>query len=261
MKKMQRILFCAFLALMGFVSVSYAGPVNLGAPIGATQAADTWYTDRYAPNGWSYDGGSGVLTQTIDASDRLAARPNGFNSLFYDTQGRKYDFADGVTTMSVELYVSGDPLQQRLAGFWGTTVDVTSQISFFPILEFAADGTGPRFQGWNGVAFNSYGLSPSFAYDAWHELRIVLDTTADEFNYLLDGNLLGSVGADGSIQFANVILQGYNKFSVDQGDYSLQWRNLQTGPDSSVPEPGTFALIGIAGLGLVLTRRKTFAKA
>lgn len=238
---------------------AHAGLVNLGDPIGATQAADTWYVDRYASSGWDYNGGTGVLKQTISADDRADARPGAFSSSFYDTQGRKHDLGAGTTAMSIELYIPGDQLQQRYAGFMGTGVDASSQVASYGIIEFATDVPGPRVQGWDDSnGFVNYGLPGTFAYDAWHELKVALDTANDQWDYFFDGGLLGAVGAGGSVEIGDVILQGYNKFTTDQGSYDIRWRNLQTNAVdvASVPEPGSLALVGIGGIGLMVVLRR-----
>lgn len=149
MKKLLFGIILAFIGLMVSASAS-AIPVNLGDSISATQVPNTWYTDRYAPDSFDYDVDSGVLSVRINADDGASARPSEFSSSFYNTQGRKHDLSIGVTWMNIELYVPGDPLQQRLAGFWGTGVDGMNAITSYPILEFALGGLGgPRFQGWN----------------------------------------------------------------------------------------------------------------
>lgn len=247
------------LAAMVVATGAQAALVNLGAPTGPDQSPNTWYTDRYAPSGWSYNEGTGVLKQTISADDRAFNRPVAYASSFYDTQGRKFDFGAGVTSVSIELYIPGDQLQQRYAGFWGTGVDAFSQVDSYGITEFATDGTGPRVQGWDDAnGFINYGLPGGFGYDAWHELKMVLDTANDKWEYLFDGGLLGEVDAFGAVGISNVILQGYNKFQTDQGSYDIRWRNLATNlPESTVPEPGSLALV-LGALGAVsLVRRKT----
>lgn len=265
MKSKFSLVALSFLAAaFTFVTgVANAALVSLGDPIGVSQASDTWYVDRYAPNGWSYNGGSGVLKQTISADDGASARDPAFASTFYNTQGRKHDLGSGTTMMSIELYIPGDLLQQRYAGFWGTGVDGANQVTGYPIIEFATDGTGPRIQGWDdNSGWINYGLPGTFGYDMWHELKIALDTGNDAWNYYFNGNLLGSVDAFGATGLDNVILQGYNNFAGTQGSYDIRWRNLTTDtPENNVPEPGTLALAGVAGFGLLITRRKSLVGA
>lgn len=57
---------------------------------------------------------------------------------------------------------------------------------------------------------------------------------------------------------SNVIVQGYNEFTGPNGDYEIQWRNLQAGPGGQlqIPEPGSIALVGIGVMVLLATRRK-----
>ena len=250
-----------------FLSISHAGVINLGDPVSATQAASTWYVDRYAPNGFVYESGSGILEQTISAVDRATARPATFSSTFYDTQGRKYDFGPETTAMSIELYIPGDPLQQRQAGFWGTGIDVFNQITGYPILEYTSDNlggvgapSGPRIQGWDNNGWISYYVLINSDYDAWHKLTIALAN--DQWNYLFDDNFLGSVDAFGSVGLANVMVQGYNNFTTDQGDYTIQWRNMQVNtPENNVPEPGTMALMALPFIGMIAVCRRKSAVA
>lgn len=256
----KTLLALATVAGLAMAISAHASPVNLGDPLSATQATNTWYTDRYAPNGFSYN--AGVLTETISSADRAGARPGAYSSSFYDTQGRKHDLGPSVTSMSIELYVdsswANNPGAQRIAGFWGTALDGSSAISSYPILEFAADGTsGARFQGWDDTNgwVNYGGLASGFAYNAWHELGIALN--GSNWDYLLDGVVLGSVNAGGSVGIDNAILQGYNKFTADNQSYDIKWRNLETNPNN-VPEPGSLPLAAIAlgGLTLVLRAKK-----
>ncbi len=119
---MKKIILGLAVATIGAVMSAgvSAAPVNLGDPLSATQALNTWYTDRYAPNSFSYDGMTGVLTERISVNDRASVRPGAYSSSFYNTQGRKHDLDAGVTSMSIELFVDSNwvtnPGAQRVAG-------------------------------------------------------------------------------------------------------------------------------------------------
>ncbi|WP_222838969.1 hypothetical protein, partial [Enterococcus faecium] len=132
------------------VSNSFDTPVTI-AP---TQAPGTWYTDRYAPAGFVspvfFDGDNRLL-HSISAADGGNARPGGFSSAFYNTQGRKFDLDSSTNAMSIDLYVpqAWATTGRRMAGFWGTAFDAGNAVSGFPIIEFASDSAGPSFRGWN----------------------------------------------------------------------------------------------------------------
>jgi hypothetical protein len=87
-------------ALMSVACLSTAAAVqadqtfDFNTPVvtGATQAPGVWYTDRYAPAGFSspdfFDGDNRLL-HSISAADSATNRPGAFSSAFYNTQGRK----------------------------------------------------------------------------------------------------------------------------------------------------------------------------
>lgn len=245
-------------ALAQITSFDFTNPGDITT--GPSQAAGVWYTDRYNPAGFESGvsfGGDGRLRHRIDAADGTSSRPASHSSLFYDTQGRKYDLDSGVTGMSIDLYVPSDwaTSDRRMAGFWGTAVDGTDAISGFPIIEFASndddDGSGARFRYYsqdfdqdplNGpdvAGWMDMGLPSGFAYDAWHTLEITLD--GSEWKASVNGELLATDYATvGSVAIDNVILQGHN---TDAGvSYDIYWDNYQ-----SVPAPSALALLGLAG--------------
>ncbi len=242
---MKKVLFGLIAGFsIGAASASTVIIEDFNAPItiGATQAPDTWYTDRYAPAGFQASGGQ--LVQTISAADSATNRPGAFSSSFYNTQGRKLDMAPGVTEVSIELFVNSQwaTTGQRMAGFWGTGTDNANTIMSYPILEFASDGPGAHFQGWDGAGWVNLGLGGVFAYDTMHTLGIRLNGAL--WDYLLDGNVLGSVNAAGSTQIGNVILQGYNNYgpNTTAGSYDIRWDNLGANGANAVASPGTLAL-------------------
>lgn len=242
------------LATTGAATAGSYGTETFDTPVttGATQAPDTWYTDRYAPESFEIAdfGGDSRLKHSIDASDGATSRPGSFSSAFYNTQGRKYDLM-GVKSLSIDLYVDGDweTSGRRMAGIWGTGVDATDTITAYPIIEFASSGTAGYFQYWDGAAFQTLGLPSSFAYDEWYTLQIDLDTDLDLFTFTV-GDLTATNSASGTVEFANVILQGHN--TTDGVTYDIYWDNLTT----AVPSPSAMGLGLIGGLGLIARRRR-----
>ncbi len=253
MKTLIAIGTLALAALAGSVNASVVDTFDNPLTLSSTQASGAWYTDRYAPAGFvggvSF-GGRFVLEQSINAADSEANRPSGFNSSFYNTQGRKFDLPTATTGLSIELYVpaSFGTSGQRNAGFWGTAFDNTNTLSFFPIIEFTntTDGSGvARFRAWNGAGFVDMGLPTGFAYDTWQTLDISL--VGANVVYTV-GDLTLSVASGGSASIGNTILQGHN---IGNGStYDIHWDNL-----SAVPSPAAAALLGFGGLMAARRRR------
>lgn len=246
-------------AVLALASGAHAAVINDFNAAGDTAG---WATDRYAPatfqSGVAYGGHSGTLEQSTAVADGLNNRPAGFGISFYNTQGKAFDFGAPVTEMSIELY--GDPSYanafdgQRIAGFWGVAYDGSNAISSYPIIELAKIDSALTFRGWDdGLGWTILGLPTGFALGAWNTLGISLDTGSDVFKYRVNGQLLGSVNAYGSVGIQSTILQTHN--TADGIVDVAHWDNLATG---GVPEPTTWAmmLIGFGGLGAVLRRRR-----
>lgn len=199
------------------------------APVlSATQAPGVWYTDRYAPKGFTNAtfGGGIRLKHSIDATDCQSCRPGGFNTAFYNTQGRKYDIT-GAKAMTIQVYIPSDwaTTGRRMAGFWGSATNgITPAITAYPILEFTSDGSNPRFRGWNNGVWVDMGLPAGFAYDQWYTLGIAI--SGSNIIYTV-GNLETVVPGLGSAQLANVILQGHNT-DTPGVTYDIYWDNLST---------------------------------
>jgi hypothetical protein len=207
--------------------------------LGASQAPDVWYTDRYAPAGFvsAFFDGDDRLQHSIDAADGSDNRPASFSGAFYDTQGRKLDLAAGTTWMSIDLYVPNAwaTTGRRMAGLWGTTFDEMGFISGYPIIEFASIDGPPRFRWYsqdtdqddsNGYqpGWIDMGLPSGFVYDAWYTLEIEL--TPSGFVGTVGDLQVTDTFTFGSIEIGNVILQGHNN-SVGV-TYDIYWDNLVT---------------------------------
>ncbi|MEX1096512.1 MAG: PEP-CTERM sorting domain-containing protein [Planctomycetales bacterium] len=247
---------------------------NTAVTIGPTQAPDTWYTDRYAPNIFlgnqiAPDGRTGTLQEGIRTEDAQVSqggtRGGSFTSDFYNTQGRKYDLSSGVTSAFIELYVptSWDTLNQdvvaaegRLGSFWATATDNSNAITAFPIIEFNnnRDLSGDDgFRIWDGLGWID--VAGFVGYDQWYDIGIIIN--GSQFDFYVNGVLVHTDAAiGGSTQLANIILQGYNA-----GDsYDIFWDDLR--PDGAplmvapVPEPASLAIWGVGGLGMLIGARR-----
>ncbi len=257
--------FAASMALVGAVQAASITSQSFDSnPIlSDTQGAGVWYTDRFAPSGFESEFflGDNRLAHTISSADGASGRPSGFASAFYNTQGRKFDTA-GATEISIDFFVDSafqsDPA--RIAGIWGTGFlgDGTT-ISAFPILEFA----GGTFQVFDtiggdsdGTGFRTLDTAPTFNFDEFVELGIVLDTVNDVFNYFIGGLHVHTEEAGGTQTIGNVILQNIN---TDTGvNRTVYWDNLQASSVSAVPVPAAFPLLAgaLAGFGLISWRKR-----
>lgn len=196
-----------------------------------TQAAGTWYTDRYAPAGFT----SGVnylgnkrLKHSIAVADGANNRPPAYSSVFYNTQGRKYDLTNGTRYMEISMYVplSWKTTGRRMAGFWGTAFDAFNNISGYPIIEFTSEGGPARFRGYNDGVWIDMGLPAGFSYNRWVTLSIEL-LSSGEFRYQV-GNLQATTTAlaiYNSKRIGNVILQGHN--TTTGVNYDIYWDDFE----------------------------------
>jgi len=232
------------------ISMNFDDPVVTSG----TQAPGVWYTDRYAPAGFTSPvlfAGDNRLQQTISGAAHQS-------TAFYNTQGYKYDLQPNTTSMSIQLYVpqawaAGDAgVTTRYAGFWGTGVDSTASVSAYPIVEFAnVNGTGEfRLYDSNTGLWTDTTLPGAGGYDQFYTLGIALQ--GSNIDYSINGSVVGSYDSNGTVALSNVILQGYNAGQ----DYSFYWDNFHAS-NTAVPEPASIisAVVGLAGVGIIGLRR------
>jgi hypothetical protein len=216
----------------GAVANTLVGVTGTGAVVlSPTQAAGAWYPDRYPPAGFTAGPTVGSIDEFISASDQDGSRPSGFNSGFYDYQGRKYDLPSGATSLGVDLFVpsswsglnqqdpSGNPANSgSLASVWGTGLDSSGNVASFPIIGFNNQAGGFQvFDQTNGWT-NAGGFT---GYDKSYTLSFAID--GDTIDYYVNGSLVYTDTTDtGTVSLSNVILQGY-----DGGNsYHISWANL-----------------------------------
>jgi len=225
---------------------------SAGAPISPTPGPGVWYVDRYAPAGFLAPVNTNQLQESINASDYQGA------GSFYNTQGRKFDVETGTFAAQIQVYVdpnwttaTGNDVI-RYAGFWGTGTDSTSAVASYPIIEVVSTQGGFDVRTYDSNT-GSWDNLTSLTAGTWDTLGFTL--SGNQIKYTLNGSVIGSFDANGTEQFANVMLQGYNA----NANYSILWRDLQTfNTTSAVPEPASIvsAAIGLGAAGFFAARRR-----
>jgi hypothetical protein len=234
----------------------------------STPAPGTWYTDRYAPNGFASGetggGRTGVLNESISSADAAAFRNTTYSGTFYNTQGRAFDLPAGTTSMSIQLYV--DPTWQglsqnvqgaigRLASFWGIGYDSGHNVVSYPIIEFnntGGSGTG-GFRVWDNASSVWENVGGFNGYGQWYTLGI--DLSGGQAQYSINGVTVGTDTYVGTATLGSVILQGYNAGN----SYNISWDNLSAPSDAVAPEPATLIPAGMASVlcaGFAWSRRR-----
>lgn len=238
---------------LGTLANAQSMTFNTLVTIGNSQAAGTWYTDRYNPAGFTAPVnfmGDNRLKESISAADGKNNRTTPYNTDFYNYQGRKYDLFANTTSMSVDMFVAADWTSTipRGGSLWGTGVDSLNSVTAFPIIEFASEGSGPRFRGWdNNTGWVDMGLPTGFAADQFYTMNVNL--VGGNFVYTV-GDLTMTSSAFGTTSISNAMLQGHN--TTEGISYDIYWDNLQ-----AVPEPSSIAAVGLGILALARRRKKS----
>lgn len=248
---------------MKYLKVCLAGITGLSLAFSAQAApvmpdfADVptgWTTDRYDPNSFgnvgTYQGRSNVLGIGISEADGYSNRTGGFQNTFYATQGKQHDVSGGVgSVLSADLYIPAswrDGANGNVrTDMWGVMTDEFGVVSDYTIPGFTNYGGG-RYRVWDDIAWVD--LAIAVVYDAWTSFEIHL--TSNSYEYWVNGALAYTdFTINGTTGFSDVIMQGYNFCGGDPNlpgavcaDYTAHWANAQA---STVPEPGSFALLGL----------------
>lgn len=237
-------LLSGFLLLLAFLSSlsTYSQcrflneDLNSSPVLSATNANNAWYPDRYRPAAFTDAvlSGNNVLKISIDGvNDGLANRPPGYQSAFYNTQGRKFNQCNKcVTVLKGSLWIPADwATDHRRSDMWATAYNASDVISFYPIIGFRnPDAVSPGIYYWNGAGWVNSGVA--ITYDSWYNLEFRLSGTNVE--YLVNNTVVATVSSNNSTYFGDIIMQAYNFNDPGLGanqsadSYDAYWDNLVT---------------------------------
>lgn len=216
-------------------------------PLAIADGPGVWSIDRFAPAVFESQDfmGDNRLVLGIDGND-LQSSP------FQNTQGRKF-LTPGAQSMSIDFFLDPEfaDVDGRIGGFWSTATDNEGNITFFPIIEFF-NGQFQVFdslQSSGSAVFLPVGSPGDFGIDFGDFVNLSFSLSGSDIAFLINGALALKLGAGGTEQFANVILQGVN-LGVDR---TLVFDNFQAIP---VPAPVGLLGLGLLGLGFAARRRR-----
>jgi hypothetical protein len=241
------------LIALGFVMTSALARADLMPSFADVPTG--WTTDRYEPTSFAnvgtFQGRSDVLGIRITSAGDFANRGSGYQTTFYNTQGRQH-VAIGLagSFISADLFIPqewSNPANGNVrTDMWGVMTD-GSAVSDYPIIGFTNYGGPARLRVWDDTGWVD--LETPVAYDAWTSFTIAF--TGTSYKYSINGNnVFTDATINGTTGFSNVIMQGYNFADPSISntvlkDYTAHWSNTV-----SVPEPGFYSSVLSLGMGM-----------
>jgi hypothetical protein len=256
---MRTIPIVAACALLSSVLPGRADAAALMPDFGTVPAG--WVTDRFEPHSFTttpgpVNGRPDVLGIEITRDEGLGVRPAGFNSTFYNTQGRQFALSGTIgDILSADLFIPaewGDEANGHVrSDIWGVATD-GSGVTGYPIIGFTNYG-GARYRVWTQSGWVDPGTPVQ--YGDWTTFGIKLTATA--FRFFINGALVYTDhDIQGSTAWQAVIMQAYNFYGdpsiagANPVDYTARWSN------TAVPEPATLILLGAGILGATSRLRR-----
>ncbi|TWU22566.1 PEP-CTERM sorting domain-containing protein [Bythopirellula polymerisocia] len=239
-----------------YSSIGIANPSGGSDTIGAFIQVNK--TDQPGAEGESYSifpNGKSFSGKFFVEADMFVYNDGGGGSTEFGMAGLFLDNSSPVSPY--EFGSVGGPYALTYSGEGGATRDLAvfeegsgSSTGYIGLGDYAAfpAGTIPGFQTGVGGALGPAGSNPR---GSWVKIRVASDGTT--INSFLNGALIDSYDNSGGFYTAgNILLGAADPFNSSNGNNGTVIDNVTVG----VPEPASFALLGLSLIGLVASGRK-----